>query len=71
MEAISAFARETFARACASKKLGTAMEERIEIIATTIRSSIRVKLSGFFLCNVKNHLFEKINLALLIDFFVE
>ena len=38
----SFFARETFARVCASMKLGMAMAARIAIIATTMSNSIRV-----------------------------
>ena len=35
--------RATFERVCASRKLGTAIAARMAMMATTIRSSIRVK----------------------------
>src|SRR5262245_35148760 len=42
MARMSALVRETWARVCASRKFGTAMAARTAMIATTIRSSIRV-----------------------------
>jgi len=41
--AISAFARETFGRTCASRKLGMAIAARIAMMATTRSNSIKVK----------------------------
>ncbi len=40
---MSANPRETFARVCASRKFGTAIAARMAMMATTMRSSIRVK----------------------------
>jgi hypothetical protein len=40
---MSAFARETFDRVCASRKFGTAIAAKIAIMATTMSNSIRVK----------------------------
>src|SRR3990172_2672855 len=40
---MSDLTRETFERTCASRKFGTAIAARMAMIATTIKSSIRVK----------------------------
>jgi hypothetical protein len=43
---MSDLVRLTFERTCASRKLGTAIAASMAIMATTIRSSIKVKPGG-------------------------
>src|SRR5256885_2339457 len=49
---MSALARETFERVCASRKFGTAMAARIAMIATTISNSMSVNARNGFMINL-------------------